>query len=49
MKWKLGEIAREEKAKGRRVLVRYDRTNIEGRWWKWDESEKILVNGEGKS
>lgn len=49
MKWKLGEIAREEKVKGRRVLVRYGRINIEGRWWKWDEREERLVNGEGKS
>lgn len=49
MKWKLGEIAREVKAKGRKVLMRYGRTNIEGRWWKWDESEKRVVSGEGKS
>lgn len=49
IKWKLGEIAREEKAKGRRVLVRYGRINIEGRWWKWGEREERLVNGKGKN
>jgi len=48
MKWKLEEIARQERGKGKRVWVGYGKIQIEGKWWRWEEDEEILKDGEGK-
>jgi len=46
MKWKLEEIARQERERGKRVWVGYGKIQIEGKWWK--EDEEILRDGDGK-
>ncbi|KMQ88741.1 hypothetical protein RF55_11715 [Lasius niger] len=45
MRWKLGEIARMEERKGRRVGIGYGKIKIEEQWWKWDEVEEVLRDG----
>ncbi|XP_011883569.1 PREDICTED: uncharacterized protein PF11_0207-like [Vollenhovia emeryi] len=47
MRWQLEEIARKEKENGRRVWLRYGRIQIEGKWWRWDEDEEVIKDGEG--
>ncbi|XP_011883873.1 PREDICTED: uncharacterized protein PF11_0207-like [Vollenhovia emeryi] len=47
MRWKMEEIARKEKENGRRVWLRYGWIQIEGKWWRWDEDEEVIKNGEG--
>src|SRR5436190_9747800 len=47
-KWKLGEIARREEMKGERTRVGQGRIKIGEKWWKWDEEEEVLKNGNGR-
>jgi len=42
MRWKLGEIAKKERKKEKRVGIEYEKINIDGEWWKWKEREKRL-------
>jgi len=44
MQRKLREVARGEKANGRRIRVRYRRIEIEGQMYIWNEEENIIVN-----
>lgn len=37
MRWRLKEIAREEKRKGNKVWRGYGKLNINRQWWTWDE------------
>lgn len=34
MKWRIEEIAREEREKGNRVWLGYGKIQIEGKWWR---------------
>ncbi|XP_011871904.1 PREDICTED: golgin subfamily A member 6-like protein 2 [Vollenhovia emeryi] len=47
MKWKLEEIAREEEKEGKTVWIRYGRIRIDNIWWRWDEDEEVLRDGNG--
>ncbi|XP_011861568.1 PREDICTED: coiled-coil domain-containing protein 70-like [Vollenhovia emeryi] len=47
MKWKLEEIAREEEKEGKSVWIRYGRVRIDNIWWRWDEDEEVLRDGNG--
>ena len=48
MKWRLEEIARMERERGRRTWVGYGKINIDGEWWSWDEGEEVLRSKEGR-
>ncbi|KMQ84726.1 hypothetical protein RF55_17243 [Lasius niger] len=48
MKWKLEDIARQERGKGKRVWTSYGKLQIEGKWWFWDEDKEILKDGGGE-
>ena len=48
MKWKISEIAVEERKKGNRVWTSYGRIRINEVWWKWDEEEGVLKNWKGE-
>lgn len=48
VRWKLGEIARIEEAKGRKVWVREGRIRIGNRWWRWDEEGEMLRDEKGR-
>ncbi|KMQ90799.1 hypothetical protein RF55_9408 [Lasius niger] len=48
MKWKIGEIANEERKRGNRVWTAYGRIRINECWWKWDEEEGKLKNWRGE-
>ncbi|KMQ88293.1 hypothetical protein RF55_12247 [Lasius niger] len=37
MKWDLKDIGREEELKGGKVWIGYNKININGEWWFWDE------------
>lgn len=43
IRWRLGDIARKEKVKGKRVWVKGNRIWIEGQWWRWDEEREELI------
>lgn len=45
---KLKRKAREERSKGKRVMVRYQKMCIEEEWWFWNEVKDILEKGESK-
>jgi hypothetical protein len=50
---KLREVAREERDKGKSVKIGYRKIQINGEWFKWDETEenlnkKFLEEGEKK-
>lgn len=47
MMWKLGQIAGKESSKGKRVIVRYGKIWIEGKWWRWDEERDRLKDWKG--
>ncbi|EFN89388.1 hypothetical protein EAI_16183 [Harpegnathos saltator] len=49
MRWNLEEIEREERGKGRNVWVKYERIQIEGKWWSWDGEEEKLKDSEGET
>nr|XP_012235057.1 PREDICTED: trichohyalin-like [Linepithema humile] len=40
MEWKLEEIAKEERRKGKRVWRVYGKVRIEEEWWIWDEENE---------
>lgn len=47
-KWRINEIAREEKRKGAKVWVGYNRISIEGQRGKEEKKGKIKKAGEGE-
>lgn len=47
MQWRLEEIARDERRRNRRVMVRCARMWIEGKWWQWNEERERLVDEKG--
>jgi len=48
VQWRLEEIARGERRRNRRAMVRYARIWIEGVWWKWEEDKGELRDGRGR-
>jgi len=48
MEWRLKEIARIEREKGRKVWVSYGKIQIEGKTWKWDEGIQMIKDNEGR-
>lgn len=48
MRWKIEEIAGEERKKGKTVWVGYGKIQKEGKSWKWDEEEGRLRDSRGK-
>ncbi|KMQ90625.1 hypothetical protein RF55_9593 [Lasius niger] len=48
MKWKIGEIAEEERRKGNRVWTGYGKIRINEGWWRWDEEKGRLKNWRGE-
>jgi len=48
IRWRLEDIARRERGKGKRVRVGYGKLLIEERWWRWVEEEKRLKDTEGR-
>lgn len=48
MRWKLGEIASEERRKGRKVWIGYGKLEIEGERWEWEEGTERLKNNRGE-
>jgi len=34
-------------AKGRKVWIEYGMIKVDESWWKWDEEEKVLIDGRG--
>jgi len=49
IEWRLKEIARLEREKGRRVWVSYGKIQIEGKLWRWDEGMQTIRDNEGKA
>ncbi|KAL6417578.1 hypothetical protein ACFW04_012649 [Cataglyphis niger] len=47
MRWSLERIAKEEEKKGRKVWIEYGKIRIDEKWWKWDEEEEVLKDGNG--
>ncbi|KAL6418362.1 hypothetical protein ACFW04_012184 [Cataglyphis niger] len=47
MRWSLERIAKEEKRKGRKVWIGYGKIKIDEKWWRWDEEEEVLKDGNG--
>jgi len=48
VRWRLGEIARMEEAKGRRVWVRGGRIRIGDQWWRWNDEGEVLRDERGE-
>ncbi|KAM0727873.1 hypothetical protein ACS0PU_005342 [Formica fusca] len=48
MRWLIESVARREREKGKRVWVGYGKVQINGIWWKWNEGEEELRDGEGR-
>jgi len=48
MKWRIGEIAEEERKKGNKVWTGYGKIRINEYWWRWDEEEGRLRNWKGE-
>jgi len=48
MEWRLKEIARIERGKGRRVWVSYGKIQIEGKLWRWDEGSQTIKDNESR-
>lgn len=46
MRWRLEEIATEERKKEKKVWVKYGKIQIAGKWWKCDKEKESLVDGE---
>ncbi|KAL6419267.1 hypothetical protein ACFW04_013996 [Cataglyphis niger] len=47
MRWSLERIAKEEEKKGRKVWIGYGKIRIDEKWWRWDEEEEVLKDGNG--
>lgn len=47
MRWRLEEMAKEEEKKGRKVRISYGKIRIDEKWWRWDEEEEVLKDGNG--
>jgi len=47
--WRIREIARQERGRGKRIWVSYGKIQIEGKWWRWDENEQTLKDEEGRA
>ncbi|KAL6419615.1 hypothetical protein ACFW04_013703 [Cataglyphis niger] len=47
MRWSLERIAKEEEKKGRKVWIGYGKIRIDKKWWRWDEEEEVLKDGNG--
>ncbi|EFN78282.1 hypothetical protein EAI_06236 [Harpegnathos saltator] len=47
MRWRLEEIAREERGRGKNVWVKYEKIRIDGRWWRWSEEDDKLRDEKG--
>lgn len=48
MRWKIRNLAEEERKKGNRVRQEYGKIWIEDRWWYWDEEGDTLRNRRGR-
>ena len=48
IRWKLGEIARMEEMREVRTWLGQGRIKIGEKWWKWDEEEEVLNDGNGR-
>lgn len=46
MEWKLEELKRDERKRGKNAMVRYAKIWL-GKWWKWDEEREKLWNERG--
>ncbi|EFN77435.1 hypothetical protein EAI_11094 [Harpegnathos saltator] len=46
MRWRIENIAREERGTGTNVWVKYRRIRIDGKWWRWNEEEDKLKGEE---
>lgn len=49
IKWKIREIAEEERNKGSRVWTGYGKIKINEIWWRWDEERGELRDWRGES
>jgi len=47
MQWNLEKIAWEERKKGKTAWVKYGRIWMNERWWRWNEEEEELMEGDG--
>ncbi|KAL6421352.1 hypothetical protein ACFW04_014689 [Cataglyphis niger] len=45
MRWSLERIVRKEEKKGRKVWIGYGKIRINEKWWRWDEEEEVLKDG----
>lgn len=48
MRWKIKNMAEEERRKGKRVRHGYGRIWKEDKWWYWDKEEEALRDVRGK-
>ncbi|KMQ87386.1 hypothetical protein RF55_13340 [Lasius niger] len=48
IRWKIREIAKEERRKSGRVWIEYGKIRINECWWKWDEDVGKLTNWKGE-
>ncbi|XP_029053356.2 vicilin-like seed storage protein At2g18540 [Osmia bicornis bicornis] len=48
IQWILRRIARQEREKGKYVWVEHGKIRVEGKWWKWDDANGRLIDGEGR-
>ncbi|KMQ86170.1 hypothetical protein RF55_14931 [Lasius niger] len=48
IRWKIREIAEEERRKGNRVWIGYGKIRINECWWRWDEEVGKLMNWRGE-
>jgi hypothetical protein len=48
IRWKIREIAEEERRKGGRVWIGYGKIRINEGWWRWDEEVGKLTNWKGE-
>ena len=46
--WRIGQIADEERKRGRRVRLGYGRVWIDGELWRWEDREEKLKDGRGR-
>ncbi|EFN89266.1 hypothetical protein EAI_04509 [Harpegnathos saltator] len=49
MRWKLEEIAREERERGKSIWGKYGKIQIDGKWWRCNEEEEELRDSEGRT
>ncbi|KAL6417325.1 hypothetical protein ACFW04_014576 [Cataglyphis niger] len=45
MRWSLERIAKEEERKSKKVWIGYGKIRIDEKWWRWDEEEEVLKDG----